>query len=190
MSQVERVVLKGLLGGVVATRTIFTGDVAIVSPDTAAIVWGDYITGILAPIRPYMTGVMVWSSFDRYLQLGTQWEFVESVVYNNNGSGSGDTLANLVAAPMIASAGGIRKIGRKFWSGLSEASVSGNSLVSGALAAFATGCAAWISLYTSTHGSTISPGIVDKLHVFRPFVSGVVSSLLGTMRRRKPGLGI
>jgi hypothetical protein len=38
-------------------------------------------------------------------------------------------------------------------------------------------------------GVNLIPGVVDKNHVFHAFTSGVVDTLLGSMRRRKIGVG-
>jgi hypothetical protein len=63
-------------------------------------------------------------------------------------------------------------------------------MVVGVAEALASLLAAYLTPFEGIGGGTITPGVLDKNESFRPFVSGLVSSVLGTMRRRKPGVGI
>ena len=106
------------------------------------------------------------------------------------GVGALDALPNVVSAVLIGKAAGIRHMGRKFFGPVAEAAVAANSLIAGYMVIAASVLLAYLTPFTGLGGGVITPGILDKTETFRPFVGGMVSSLLGSMRRRKPGNGI
>lgn len=188
---IHRGILKGNLGGVVQTRNMFVFDVSPDSRDDIADVMQAAILTVITPLQGLLSNTFTWSS----LECQVQMEDGRFSTYQENscevpGLVSGDQVANFVAAVLIAKAPGIRAIGRKFFSGLCEGAVNGNSLVAAAMVSAATALTHYITPYTSANGSILTPGIVKKDGSFSPFVGGFVSSLLGTCRRRKPGLGI
>lgn len=81
-------------------------------------------------------------------------------------------------------------LGRKFIPGIPE-SLTADGEVTGslltALGYFLTGMLDFIVMGV---GGAAVPGVLDKSGIFRPFISGVVGSVLSTMRRRKPGYGM
>lgn len=190
MSEVQRAVVKGTIGGVVQLRNIFTGDVTLVSPDTASDVWTGYLTDIYDHVMPFIASVTSLTSVELFRRSGSQWESFDEFAFADSGDQPTDPLPNYAAAVLIGKATGVRAVGRKFFGAIAEASTTANSLASTALISLASALAAYIGLYTSVAGSTLSPGIWTKSSTFRPFISGLVSQLLGTCRRRKPGRGI
>ena len=185
-----KAVLKGHLFGLVETRNIFTAEVILGNGDTLDDIWKGYLDEIITAIRSWLSTAWTNDTLETFIWDINHWQPQEETVYNWVGLGSGDALANLVASVFIGKTLHLRTVGRKFFSGLIESGVAGNSLTGNAVAAFAAACAAYISVWTSSNNGTVTPGVVAKNGTFYRFTSGFVSSLLGTMRRRKPGLGV
>lgn len=187
---ITRTILKGILGGSVQTRSMFTGDVVLLSTDHDFDVITGYLNTIFAPVTTYISNVWVPTSVEIQHYVDGEYITMEDTPYTYTFEGSGDWMPFLVSVVFVAKAIGKRLIGRKFLPGVTEAAASTNGLVSGAVAAFAAACACYIGTYTTPLGSTYTPGIVDKTGAFHTFSSGILSTLLGTMRRRKPGIGV
>ena len=186
----ERVVLKGTIGGLIETRSIYTASIIYAQGETRPVVWGQYLNPLYAHVIDAIGAAWTADLYDIYYFESGSWVFAEQGGVELAGNAGGDTYNSMIAAVMIGSAPGLRRIGRKFFSPLGEASVTGNTLVVNAVALFASGLAHYITPFETTGGSSFSPGIMDKNNVFRPFTSGVVSSILGTIRRRKQARGI
>jgi hypothetical protein len=134
------------------------------------------------------TSVLFYQYELQYYAAG-QWVPYDLIAINNSGAGTGDALPNQSAVVLIGKAFGIHGIGRKFLSGIPESAQAAGALVAPYIAGFATVLLDYITPFTGIGGGTITPGVLDKHGTFRPFVGGFVSSLLGSMRRRKPGVG-
>jgi hypothetical protein len=147
--------------------------------------WGGFTT----PLTNLTVVAMVYSGYDRYKWSGTSWEFEKYVTYSVTGGSSGDALPNQVAAVMLGKVVGRRGFGRKFWSGISEVQQVSGSLVAGAIGHLVNLAAAYIAPQTSG-ALVLTPGVWDKTNQFHGFTSAVVDVLLGTMRRRKIGVGL
>jgi hypothetical protein len=187
---IQRAVMEGLLAGVVQTRNIFTADVVPSGGDTSHVLWQAYLSSIITPISGIITSVWAITAIELQLAAAGHWEPFERYVPSWTITGAGDYLPNLVAFVLLGKASGLRHVGRKFFSGVIESAATANSLTTAALAAAASGLAAYITPFTGIGGGVITPGVTDSAGTFRPFIGGTVSSLLGSMRRRKPGLGI
>lgn len=188
---VLRAILKGRLAGVVQTRNMFTGQVEAGIGETEMDVVGEYLDGIFAPITPHLSSVFHGESIEIQHFVDGEWFSISEDPYDLVGGDSvSEELANFVSVVLIGKAAGKRLLGRKFLAGISEAGVYGNVLAAAVVADFAAAGAAYVTRLDSTGGGHFDPGIVDKTGTFHVFVSGIVSTLLGTMRRRKPGLGI
>lgn len=187
---IERCILKGLIAGAVETRNMFVGEIDIVAPDTRFSVWNEYLTGIWTHIGGILSTAWQGKSIELQYQSGTTWITLEDSPITFNGGASGEYLPNLVAFVFVAKAIGNRLLGRKFFSPIAESVTSGNALIASALTDAALGASAWLLPYTTTAGSVLAPGLIGKDNNFHMFTSGHVSSLLGTIRRRKPGRGV
>lgn len=187
---VQRGILKGNIAGVVQTRNMFTAEVQYVEPDTPEFVWSSYITSILTPIHGVIAAVWHADSIQIDNWFGGHWEPQEDDAFSYSGIGAGEAVANLVAAVLIGKCLGRRRIGRKFISPIDEANASGNTIVGTGMTYLGQALLAYISPLTTSNGSILQPGILDKDGTFRMFFSGSVSQLLGTIRRRKPGRGV
>jgi len=190
MADVIRAIVKGHLAGVVQTRMMFTGHVTLGGTETYPQVARGYVDAIMLDLQPALSTVASFETIQVQKQSGSTWIDLEEVVYGMDGSNVSNPLPNAVAGVLIGNAGGNRQIGRKFIPGLAESVVSGNGLIGVGITAFAAALLDYVTQFTSIGGSAWVPGIVTKDGVFREFLSGYVSSLLGSMRRRKPGLGI
>ena len=185
-----RSVVSGRIGGLVSTRSVFTWDGAIALPDTVQTAWALYWTPMWLVAATWVTSSFALEQVEHFEYTAGHWVSIMVVPVSGIGNGTGDYHPNSVAAVLIAKAPGLRKIGRKFWSGIIESGTTANSLISAALVDFALCAVHYITPRTTPNGSTLKPGIMDKNGVFHQFAGGVISSLLGSMRRRKPGLGI
>lgn len=188
--ETARAIVKGHIAGVVATRNMFTGEAEVVAPDDWQDLAGGYVNRFFGHLMPIVSPLWTMETIQVQVLFAGKWEDRSEFTNSNNGSGTGDILPNSVAVVLIGKALGLRRIGRKFIAGVTEANVTGNLLVGTAVAAVADALTDYITLFTTAAGSTWQPGILDKTGTFRSFQSGFVSALLGTMRRRKPGLGI
>lgn len=186
----ERAIVKGHLFGTVQTRNIFVGRVALSEGDTSSDMWVGYVAHMLNNIMSYMASSYTIETLEVQTLLGGKWFTASEVSFPWTGDISGEQIANLVAVVFIGVVSGFHMHGRKFWSGIAETYSNGNSLAAAAVASFATAAAFYVTPYTSTHGGSLIPGVIGKDGNFHSFSAGFVSSLFGSMRRRKPGLGI
>lgn len=190
MSTIEHAVLKGTIADVVQIRNIFTAQVTEVGADTSELLWDVYMSEILARLHDLTNIVTHFDGYDVYQLNAGNWDLIDEVTSNVDGASSSDPLLNQAALVLIGKAAGSRHMGRKFIGALNETDVIGNTLVSSVAVIAATLLLDYVSPVTGTGGGSLIPGTVDKTGGFWPFVGGTVSSLLGTMRRRKPGNGI
>jgi hypothetical protein len=186
----QRAVLKGTLGGTVQVRNMFTANVVEAGGDDAETLWTAYLTSVIDPICDMCVSLLQYTNYDIQERVGTQWETIQEVDFPFTGATTGDQLPNAVALVLLGKATGIKHVGRKFFSGISEPSSTINALATGAVATAALALLGYITPFTGIGGGLIEPGVIDQGGAFHPFVGGVVSSLLGSMRRRKPGIGI
>lgn len=189
-ARIERAILKGTALDLVQTRTMFT---ARLSNDTAEMngpAWETYIESVFTPVLAIICNVWSTSTVElQYLESGHYITYEERVL-SITGSNTGEPSPNYVAVVLIAKAIGLHALGRKYFTGIPKAIVDGNALLSTHLVGFGNALAAYITPMTGVGMSDVEPGIVDKNFVFHPFVGGQISAFLGTMRRRKPGLGM
>lgn len=189
-SEILKAVLKGRLAGTVETRNIFYGQVVTVLPDTRGAVAELYIADVLSPVRTYISSLWTTESIDVYNWVAGEWAFVENIAYVSTGSSGGEILPYQVAAVLLGKTLAKRKMGRKFLAGFTEAASVGASITGAVLVALASAALAYVSTYTSAAGSTWEPGIVTRGGTYYAFNSGLASALWGSMRRRKPNIGI
>lgn len=189
-SVVAKAVLKGRLLGEVQTRNIFYGQADVVLPDTQTMLAILYISEVLTPIRSYISTLWTAEGVDVYNWVAGEWAFIGTQSWSWNGSSSADILPYQVAAVLLGKTLAKRKLGRKFIAGFTEGASTGASFTGAVLTALGTSALAYVTAYTSSAGSVWAPGIQTKGGTWYSFTGGAVSSLVGSMRRRKPGLGI
>ena len=186
----QRAVVNSLIMGVVQVKNMLTCDVVPSGGDTAQVLWDAYLHSIWTPLNTVLATAVASADYEIQNRSAGKWVTYDLIPFVNSGTVGGDFLPNAVAAVLIGKAAGSRHVGRKFFSNIPEASATGNSLSTAALVGMAAVLLAYITPFTGLGGGVITPGILDKTETFRPFVGGFISSLLGSMRRRKPGVGI
>lgn len=187
---VQRSVLAGTLANVVQVRTMWTCEVIPLGGDTYNILWGAYMSSLFDAMEPLTTTVLTWHEYQVEDYQAGHWVPNFKVAVNETGAANGEPLPYQNALVLLGKAAGLRKIGRKFIPGISEGYGTAGDIVGGMLTLASALLLAYIAPFTGLGGGTITPGVVDKTGTFRPFTSGLVSSLMGSMRRRKPGIGI
>lgn len=190
MPTIEHAVLKGSIGGTVEIRNIFSAQVTEVGGDTSETLWWTYMTMFLTDICGLLHESVSFYGYDVYQLNAGSWELIDEVPVTFVGTVTGQALLNAASLVLIGKAPGIRHMGRKFFGALGEEQVSGNAMIAGTAATAATCLLDYISPVNGLTGGFLSPGVVDSNGSHWAFVGGVVSNLLGTMRRRKPGIGI
>lgn len=101
-----------------------------------------------------------------------------------------DPLPNQMAGVLVANTLRPKSRGRKFFPGLVETAATHGDLIAAALTAFTTALNHYLADETVTSGNVLSPGVPrEAAGTFLEFTVGVVNSILGTQRRRKPGVG-
>lgn len=187
---INKIVVKGLLAGVVQTRNVYYAQIDASTPESRESMISDYLDGIYSKIELVTGPVATWDGADLFVRSASEWLPVGSMDLDYAGANEGDVLPNLVAATIIGKVTGSKGFGRKFFSGISEAQTTVDALIAGALANMALAALAYVSPVLGDGTDRLDPGLWMKDEAFHTFSTGVVSSLLGTMRRRKPGLGI
>lgn len=188
--RVERAILKGTLLDAVQMRMMFTAQLSDSIDILNAPAWDVYVPAIFEDILTAFEPEWITYSIELQYRDGSQWVTYDEHELELAGASAGTGAPNHTAAVLIAKALGVRKMGRKFLSGIVTSHIAGNALDATLLVSFAGALLAYISPQTGVGMSDLTPGILDKTGTFRPFVGGFVSAFLGTMRRRKPGVGI
>lgn len=187
---IQRAVVKGSIASLVQIRHVFTADLVEGGSDTYLSMWQIYLNILFTEVCQMLSGQVVYTDFETYIPVAGQWVLLNQSVMAASGAEGGDYLPNAVAAVLLGVAAGSRHVGRKFFSGIAETFTANNVLTGAAVGFAAQSLIDYITPYNGIFGGTMTPGTVDKTGTFHPFVGGIVSSLLGSMRRRKPGVGI
>ena len=121
------------------------------------------------------------------------WEIAENLgqmVLDVTFLGLDDPFPNQVAGVVTAATNRPKSRGRKFVPGLMDASADGSDLVSSAVAALTAFAVDYITdVVAGFDGQFVSGVVRTAVEEFLPFVMAQVNSVVGTQRRRKPGVG-
>lgn len=183
-----KVVVKGSLLGQ-NIRNIYTFEWT--DPLGANVIETDitgYLDDIYTPLLGNLVNDLTFSDYDVYKWVSPNWSYLGSIPWSQVGTDTQDPLPNQMAAVILGKVLGRRGFGRKFFAGISEGAQSGGTLI-GSLVTTLVGVA---TAYITPHGGGaiwLTPGVIDSAHNFHAFTSGVVDVLLGSMRRRKIGVG-
>jgi len=102
----------------------------------------------------------------------------------------GDELPNQIAAVLTANTLRPKSKGRKFLMGLVETASQSSDLVAGMITAMGVALAHYLADETVVDTDVLSPGVPrEGVNSFLEFADGQVNSIVGTQRRRKPGVG-
>lgn len=101
-----------------------------------------------------------------------------------------DSLPNQIAPTMTANTNRPKTKGRKFLTGFIDSSCDGSTLIAGAVTALGVALNHYLADETVSGSNQLSPGVPRKgVDDFKEFTDGSASSIVGTQRRRKPGVG-
>jgi hypothetical protein len=186
----QRAVVSGTISSLVQVRHMFTCDVITSGGDTPQVLWAAYLDSVYNPIRSALSANFLTYQYQLEAYSAGHWVPFDVQAYSKQGAGGSNQLPNVVSIVLLGKAAGLRHVGRKFFGAVEDSYTNINTLTSAGLAIAASTLLAYITPFTGIGGGTITPGVVDGAGTFHPFVGGVVSTLLGSMRRRKPGIGI
>jgi hypothetical protein len=187
---IERAVVKGRIANAVETRSVFTANVLENGSDDSESLWAAYLAVFLSEVVFICSGAWVIYEEELYNQQGDQWELFATQNETYQGSEGGDYLPNAVSLVLLGKATGIKHVGRKFIPAIAETFTTANVLTGAAIGYAAQALINYVTPEVGLSGGTLTPGVIDKNLFFHPFVGGIVSSILGSCRRRKPGSGI
>lgn len=154
----------------------------------------DIYTAVLAHIDPAVTwnpapcDVVTWDETEEI------WEVTKNL---GNASpsvtftGTTDPAPNQIAPVLVANTNRPKTRGRKFIIGFDEGSMAGSELTSSAMTGLGNALNHYLADETIAAGDDLIVGVPSTVDgVFRPFTDGVANDIVGTQRRRKPGIGI
>lgn len=155
-------------------------------------VWTAYLDDVLGPIGTHVSSYIVTNSFDLYKWVAGEWDWVQNETYEPVYPGGPDVLPAGVAAVVTAYTAINRVVGRKFFPGIAEASVTGGLWGVGLLADLALTAIEYISdfgIFPSLF--VMHPGVYStKVAGFVPFsLTALITNIPGYQRRRKTGVG-
>lgn len=155
-------------------------------------VWTAYLNDVFTPIGTHMSSYFVVNSYDLYKWVGTEWDWVQNETYTPAFAGGVDVLPAGVAAVVTAYTAINRVVGRKFFPGIAEASLTGGLWGAGLLTDLALTAAAYIAdfgIFPSLF--VMHPGVYStKVADFVPFsLTALITNIPGYQRRRKTGVG-
>ena len=138
-------------------------------------------------INPSWLEKVVWDP------VGAKWVvdalvdiFTPSFTHTN----TDDPFPNQIAPVMIGNTYVPKSRGRKFLMGLVETAADAGNLVTGAVTALVAAVAYYISNITVSGTNVLEPGVVDEdANAFLKFKDGIANTIVGTQRRRTPGVG-
>ncbi len=186
-----KAVLKGNLAGAAQTRNVFYFDGTTEGDQYIPADIELYIDTLWAPVQQLIS--LIWECYEIevFKWVPTHWEHFAVIPYTAaSGVAVDDAFPNQMAAVILGITSALKTRGRKAIAGFVDTSAVAGLLTGGALIQLALA----MSIYVShLHGSTgdLVPGTWTRAtNTFHPFIGGVADAILGTMRRRKPGIGI
>jgi hypothetical protein len=192
--QVIKIVAKQLFLGSVEVRNVwyYGCDATGVQPDDVA--------GCVAAIKNFynyalpdlQTSNITTYGYDTYTWDGTtHWLPHAGVSDTSAGSAIAEFSSFQTAALMTFVTGVMKCRGRKFFAGITEDQTLLGSIGVSMLATMVSWVPTLLApVFVLTTLNTWYPGTMRKAWAFAPWLSGSVSALLSTWRKRKPGYGI
>lgn len=130
---------------------------------------------------------------DKIAVVGDQWEVSENVGEGiiDTSFASTDEIVPFQCAPYFCGrTARPRSRGRKFILPFGEDRSSGSGLIAGAVTDLTDAATEYIDDIDLGSGNTLIPGIASTVTLtFWPFVGAIVANLIGSQRRRVPGVG-
>ena len=156
-----------------------------------------YLEDFYDAIKAYVKSSVTFNPFTLHkLQWNateSEWEveeFIGSDDVEVTNTSLDDQFPNQVAATMTANTARPKSRGRKFAPPFVDTAAVAGDLIAGAVTALGVALNHYLSDETVFSGNLLSPGVPRVgFNTFLEFTNGVVNSVLGTQRRRKPGVG-
>lgn len=157
-----------------------------------------YIEDIMGAVSTYLSDDFTinpsWLHKTVWDPVGTKWVtstlvdiFTPSFTHTN----TDDPFPNQIAPTMTANTYYPGHRGRKFLPGFVETSALASELVAAALTALGTALAHYLADETVSGTDYLLVGVpAASANEFQAFSDGVANSIVGTQRRRKPGVGV
>lgn len=198
--EVVKAVAEFTLGDGTIVQNVFHFIAEVAAPVAKSLV----LSAVQSYIEDIYTGLTTYISEDTDTELATvhvvEWdpgegEWVTERLLGNTLPditflGSTDAYPNQVSGVIIGNTERPKSRGRKFLIPFTESAGAGSSIISAVLALLATSLSHYLADETIQDTDVLSPGIARSgVNEFLAFTDGVVNSILGTQRRRKPGVG-
>lgn len=186
-----KVVLKGLMLAQVQTRNVFYFDTTTEGPQFWEADITDYLQVLWATVIDYISPLWAGYAYEVYTWVAPSWTptFVENITLVG-GDTLGELLPTQMAGVVLALTNHLKTRGRKAIAGFCTDALVDGVLVSGAISALIAFAAAYITRVTGSTGDLVPGTWSRKTNTFHPFISGIADTIMGTMRRRKIGVGI
>ena len=137
--------------------------------------------------NPFTLQTMTWDGGTGKWEIEAYWG---TSTINITNESLDDQFPNQVAATLTANTVRPKSRGRKFAPPFVETSALAGDLIGGAVTALTDALSHYIADETVSGENVLSPGVIRAgVDTFLEFTTGVVNSILGTQRRRKPGVG-
>lgn len=151
-----------------------------------------YLSGFYTPLLGSLSTVFNLYGWDVHKWNATthKWEFAIEGSVNLTGTNGAEPLPTQMAGVMVAYTLTKRVFARKFIAGLVVGATVGNILISTTLLALTNALTFWLSDFTAPSAKVYSPVTLTKSFTFVTFSQAIVDKIMGTMRRRKAGVGI
>lgn len=156
-----------------------------------------YVEDIYAAVAGYINGSVSLDTVEvdevDWNPTESFWEVVKYIgtaALADSFSGVSDSLPNQIAPVLLAYTARPKSYGRKFLAGMDETTSVGSDIQTAPLTALGTALSHYLADEVISGADVLSPGIPRASEdTFLEFGSGAVDSIVGTQRRRKPGIG-
>lgn len=128
----------------------------------------------------------VWDAIDGWRTA----QFVGIALLLDTFSSTGELMPHAVAAILSGSTLDPKVPTRKSIAGFTEPTMEASEIGPGSLAELANAATAWLTDKVLTGSDILVPGVPGKGNNWQDLLAVTVSSIVGSQRRRKPGVGI
>lgn len=139
-------------------------------------------------VNPMVLHKVAWNATEQ------AWETIEYIgqyLGSFAATGTGDAFPNQIAPTVTGDTNRPQSRGRKFLAGMVESVADGSDLTAAAISAISDWAADYIADVQVGQSGVFSPGVVRAaVNEFLAFTVANVNSIVGTQRRRKPGVGV
>lgn len=188
-----KVVLKGRFDDTSITNNVFYFTCPPQDSATVVEMIGYWMAEYLGWTLIVTSASFTYFAYDVFLwDTGDDDWYLVAEVGIGEGQGQADTSynANQDAAVLIARTGDGTNPGKKFIPAIADGGMVNGVLTGDMLDDLANVLAWWITVFDAGPDN-LTPVIISKIgHIIHPIVGGVVDLIIGSQRRRKPGVGI